>query len=160
MPVHGAIIPQHLIPGYEKEAASTHVIHKEADRYLEDMDEEERFMKQKTCSTFCACLSAMLGAFIVLLSTASTVAFQSQKKNVGLFVFGVILMSPLTCWFYFMFCPSKEERQRRRIMKRKRKERDKELDAQTRHQAFDRVEIKYGKEDEEILKDVQLVKGN
>jgi hypothetical protein len=159
MPVHGSIIPQHLIPLYEQEAGQKQVVYKDIEKYLDDIDDEERWTRFKTFSTFFTFLSAAAGAFVILLATASTDAFQSQPKLLGLLVFGALLEAPVLWWAKVMFCPSKEEKHRRKMIRLKRKARLEALDENKKREEIELVHIKQDKDDEEMMKNVIVVKG-
>lgn len=152
MPVHGSVIPQHLIPKYEHEASQNQVVYKDIEAHLSDIDEEEKLSRHKICITIFTWVLVLIGAFLILFGTASTNIFASQKKILGLFIFGIILELPFICWCYMMFCPHRDERDRRKVISKKRKARLKAIDHTIRREQHEMVIIEEEKRHDAELK--------
>lgn len=134
------------------------------DNMVKDNNEDYIFMKIRIPFTFCACISACLGIFLIFFGGAYSIAFQSVNRRFWLEIVGFILCLPIILWFLYMFCASKEERKRRRGIFTKRKIRlevyvknPEILKDEAKERVKQRVEQEI-KEKEEIEKAKQLEK--
>lgn len=139
-------------------------IYSKIDQFVNDNEEDYRYMKVRVPFTLFAWISACLGIFVIFYGGAYTIAFQSVKKRFWLEIVGFVLCLPIILWFFFMFCASSEERKRRRNIFKKRKIRL-EVYAQNpellRQEAKKHVQEKIKQEEkerEEKLKAIELEK--
>lgn len=99
------------------------VVFNRIDNFMNDLEEDDRFMRIRVACTLFSGIFCLLGIFLILLGGGITKAFQSQPNLIWLQVIGGLFEIPIILSIIFFCCPSREERQRRKIIHSKRKQR-------------------------------------
>lgn len=96
------------------------------DNRLIHLKTDEIFEKYKVQLFSITLFIAMGGVTLILFGLHMTIFFeQYENRNIPAIVFGTLFIIPLCYWFYYLFLPNKDEKEKRRLILKARHNRRK-----------------------------------